>query len=116
MNLNIAAQMEALSEAVTLARRAGISDDVFFSALSRNASQSGLAKLKEPKLRSGDFSAQFSVKHMLKDMRLAAGMVSGCEDFPVLETMRLRFAAAEQAGLGDQDFCALITLLEAKQG
>ena len=114
MNLNIAAQMEALSEALTLARRAGISDDVFFSALSRNASQSGLAKLKEPKLRSGDFSAQFSVKHMLKDMRLAAGMVDGAEKFPVLETMRARLAEADQAGLADKDFSALVSLLTKK--
>ena len=110
MNLNIAAQMEALAEAITLARRAGISDDVFFGALARNASQSGLAKLKEPKLRSGDFSPQFSVKHMLKDMRLAAGIV-GCENFPVLSTMRDRFAAAEKSGLGDEDFSSLIKLL-----
>jgi 3-hydroxyisobutyrate dehydrogenase-like beta-hydroxyacid dehydrogenase len=111
MNLNIAAQMEALSEALTLARRAGISDDIFFGALSRNVSQSGVAKLKEPKLRSGDFSAQFSVKHMLKDMRLASGMVDGGEAFPVLDAMRARFAAAEQAGLGDKDFSSLIKLL-----
>ena len=110
MNLNVAAQMAALAEALTLARRAGISDDVFFSALSRNASQSGLAKLKEPKLRSGDFSAQFSVKHMLKDMRLAEG-IEGIAGFPVLETLRERLAEAERAGLGDEDFSVLITLL-----
>jgi len=110
MNLNIAAQMEALSEAITLARRAGISDDTFFGALARNASQSGLAKLKEPKLRSGDFSPQFSVKHMLKDMRLAAG-IGGAESFPVLETMRDRLAQAERAGLGDLDFSVLVQLL-----
>ena len=111
MNLNVAAQMAALAEALTLARRAGIADDVFFSALSRNASQSGLAKLKEPKLRSGDFSAQFSVKHMLKDMRLAEG-IDGIAGFPVLETLRERLAEAEQAGLGDRDFSVLIRLLE----
>jgi 3-hydroxyisobutyrate dehydrogenase len=113
MNLNIAAQMQALSEAITLVRRAGISDEVFFGALARNASHSGLAKLKEPKLRAGDFSPQFSVKHMLKDMRLAAG-IGGCEAFPVLSTMRDRLAAAEQAGLGDQDFSVLVTLLAKK--
>jgi 3-hydroxyisobutyrate dehydrogenase-like beta-hydroxyacid dehydrogenase len=110
MNLNIAAQMEALSEAITLARCAGISDDVFFGALARNASQSGLAKLKEPKLRSGDFSPQFSVKHMLKDMRLASG-IDGTAGFPVLATVRERLAAAEQAGLGNEDFSVLIKLL-----
>jgi 3-hydroxyisobutyrate dehydrogenase len=113
MNLNIAAQMEALSEAITLARRAGISDDVFFGALARNASQSGLTKLKEPKLRAGDFSPQFSVKHMLKDMRLAAG-IDGTAGFPVLATLRERLAAAEGAGLGDQDFSVLVKLLDGK--
>ena len=113
MNLNIAAQMEALSEAITLARRAGISDDVFFGALARNASQSGLTKLKEPKLRAGDFSPQFSVKHMLKDMRLASG-IEGTDGFPVLDAMRERLAAADGAGLGDQDFSVLVKLLDGK--
>lgn len=113
MNLNIAAQMEALSEAITLARRAGISDDVFFGALARNASQSGLTKLKEPKLRAGDFSPQFSVKHMLKDMRLASG-IDGTAGFPVLDAMRERLAAAERAGLADQDFSVLVKLLDGK--
>ena len=110
MNLNLAVQMQALSEALTLARRAGISDDVFFGAMAKNAGSSGLTKLKEPKLRAGDFSPQFSVKHMLKDTRLASG-INGCEDFPVLDTVRDRLAAAERAGFGDEDFSALIKLL-----
>jgi len=110
MNLNIAAQMQALSEALVLARRAGISDDVFFNALGKNVGYSGLVKLKEPKLRAGDFSPQFSVKHMLKDMRLAS-RINGCEDFPVLDAVRDRLAAAERAGCADEDFSALIKLL-----
>ncbi|MBW8781035.1 MAG: NAD(P)-dependent oxidoreductase [Verrucomicrobia bacterium] len=110
MNLNIAAQMQALAEALTLARRAGISDDTFFTALARNASWSGLAALKQPKLRAGDFSPQFSVKHMLKDLRLASS-INGCEDFPVLDTVRDRLAAAVRAGSADEDFSALIKLL-----
>lgn len=109
MNLNIAAQMQALSEALVLARRAGVSDDVFFGALGKNVACSGLVKLKEPKLRAGDFAPQFSVKHMLKDMRLASRM-NGCEDFPILDTVRDRLAAAERAGWGDEDFAALIKL------
>ncbi|MDF3059064.1 MAG: oxidoreductase [Rariglobus sp.] len=110
MNLNIAAQMQALSEALVLARRAGIADEVFFGALGKNAGYSGLTKLKEPKLRAGDFAPQFSVKHMLKDMRLAS-RINGCEDFPVLDTVRDRLAAAERAGWADEDFSALIKLL-----
>ena len=110
MNLNIAAQMQALSEALVFARRAGIGDDIFFGALGKNVSHSGLAKLKEPKLRAGDFAPQFSVKHMLKDMRLASG-INGCEEFPVLDTVRDCLAAADRAGFADEDFSALIKLL-----
>jgi 3-hydroxyisobutyrate dehydrogenase-like beta-hydroxyacid dehydrogenase len=110
MNLNIAAQMQALSEALIFVRRAGISDDTFFSVLYKNVSCSGLVKLKEQKLRTGDFAPQFSIKHLLKDMRLAS-RTNGCDDFPVLDTMRDQLNAAVQAGYADEDFSALVKML-----
>ncbi|HKB91949.1 MAG TPA: NAD(P)-dependent oxidoreductase [Opitutaceae bacterium] len=110
MNLNIAVQMQALSESLTMVRRAGISDDVYFKALEKNASYSGVTKLKEPKLRSGDFSPQFSVKHMHKDMRLAAGDPDGAK-LPLLAAVRDCLKAAEVRGLGDEDISAVIKLL-----
>ena len=110
MNLNIAAQMQGLAEALTMSRTAGISDDVFFDALSQNVSYSGLVKLKEPKLRSGDFSPQFSIKHLHKDVRLASA-TAGCTDFPVLEALRETLKTAEARGLGDDDYAAVIKLL-----
>ncbi|HYP15600.1 MAG TPA: NAD(P)-dependent oxidoreductase [Opitutus sp.] len=112
MNLNIAAQMQALAEALTMARASEISDDVFFNALSQNVSYSGLTKLKEPKLRAADFAPQFSVKHMHKDLRLASAM-AGCTDFPVLDAVREALKTAEARGMGDEDFSALIKLLTA---
>lgn len=113
MNLNISAQMQALCEALTIVRRAGVSDDVFFEALGKNASCSGVTKLKEPKLRAADYSPQFSVKHMLKDMRLASS-INGCEDFPVLDVVRDRLAQAERAGYAEEDFASLMKLFETK--
>ena len=112
MNLNIAAQMQALCEALTIARRAGIADQTFFDALGRNVSHSGLAKLKEPKLRAADYAPQFSVKHMLKDMRLASAM-NGCTDMPVLDAVRESLAAAARAGFADEDFSALMKVVPA---
>jgi 3-hydroxyisobutyrate dehydrogenase-like beta-hydroxyacid dehydrogenase len=111
MNLNIAAQMQGLSEALTLARRAGVADEIFFNALAKNVSYSGLTKLKEGKLRAGDFSPQFSVKHMHKDMRLTS-RTAACADFPVLEAVREALKTAEARGMGDEDFSALIKVLE----
>lgn len=110
MNLNIAAQMQALVEARAICMRSGINDDVFFDALSRNVSYSGLTRLKEPVLRTNDFSPMFSVKHMHKDMRLASGMAEGA-DCAVLKTITERLAATETAGYADEDFAALAKLL-----
>jgi 3-hydroxyisobutyrate dehydrogenase-like beta-hydroxyacid dehydrogenase len=109
MNLNLAVQVQGTCEALTLARRAGIADEVFFTVFAKNMGYSPLSKLKEPKLRAGDFSPQFSVKHMLKDLRLAS-RINGCEDFPALDTVRDRLAQAERAGYGDEDYTALIKL------
>jgi 3-hydroxyisobutyrate dehydrogenase-like beta-hydroxyacid dehydrogenase len=110
MNLNISAHMQGLCEALTLVRRAGVSDDTFFSALGKNVSYSGVTKLKEPKLRTGDYAPQFSVKHMLKDMRLAS-RIPGGETMPVLNAVRDRLAEADRAGYADQDFSALMKLM-----
>lgn len=111
MNLNIAGQMQALSESLTFARRAGITDDFYFQVLAKNVSQSGLARLKENKLKARDFSPQFSVKHMHKDMRLASEVAG--RDLPLLETVRERLGLAEQQGMGDDDFASLIRLLDS---
>ncbi len=110
MNLNIAAQVEALGESLMMSRRAGIADDVFFTGLGQNIAYSALMKFKEPKLRAGEFSPQFSVKHMAKDMRLASA-INGCGDFPVLDAVRGRLAEAVRAGWADEDFSATIKLL-----
>jgi 3-hydroxyisobutyrate dehydrogenase-like beta-hydroxyacid dehydrogenase len=110
MNLNIAAQMQGLAEALTMARLAGVSDDIFFTVLSKNVGYSGLTRLKEPKLRAADFSPQFSVKHLLKDLRLAS-RTNECEDFPLLDTLRDCLHAASANGLADEDFSAIIKLL-----
>jgi 3-hydroxyisobutyrate dehydrogenase-like beta-hydroxyacid dehydrogenase len=111
MNLNIAGQMQALAESLTFARHAGIADDFYFQVLAKNVSQSGLAKLKEGKLRQREFSPQFSIKHMHKDMRLAQ---AGASDLPLLQAVRGCLARAEAQGLGDEDFSSLIRLLDPR--
>ena len=71
MNMHIAGLGQILCEGLALSRSSGISDDIYFEALSRNVAHSGLVDLKEPKLRERDYSPQFALKHMNKDLRLA---------------------------------------------
>lgn len=112
MNLNIAVQMQGLLEARALAAAAGIGDEVFYGALGKNVGYSGLVKLKEPKLRAGDYSPQFSVKHLHKDLRLASA-AAGCAELPALDVVREQLKTAEARGFGEEDFIALAKVLGA---
>lgn len=110
MNLNLALLAEALGESLTFARAAGISDDCFFRALSLNVGQSGLATLKEPKLRAGDWTPQFSLKHMGKDLRLAVESADQ-QPLPQLRALVKLYETGLAHGWGDDDFSSLLRLL-----
>ena len=113
MNMNIAGVAQSLCESLAFCRAAGIADDVYFAALSRNASRSGVSDLKEPKLRQHDYSAQFSLKHMDKDLRLA--LETAAELSISLEQIKLLKAIYDRgmaAGWSDDDFIGLMRLAE----
>lgn len=110
MNLQIALQAGALCESLFLARSAGIPDETYFAALRKNAAWSGLTALKEPKVRDNDFSPQFSVKHMLKDMRLLR-LAGSAKALPLAAEIERALRKAAEAGHADDDFIAVMKLL-----
>jgi len=113
MNLNIAGLAQALSESLTLCRASGISDDTYFAALARNASRSGLSDLKEPSLRKRDYSPQFSVKHMAKDLRLTLETADTLSlSLELTKRVKEIYDRGIAAGWKDDDFIGLIRLLE----
>jgi 3-hydroxyisobutyrate dehydrogenase-like beta-hydroxyacid dehydrogenase len=115
MNLNVAGVAQSLCESLALCRAAMIADDVYFSALGLNVSHSGLADLKEPKLRRYDYSPQFSLKHMAKDLRLAletaAELSLSLEQTEHLKDMYDRGMAA---GWSEDDFIGLMRLIDKR--
>lgn len=112
MNLNIALVSEALAESLTLARVAGIPDEKFFEALHINVGRSGFSDLKEPKYRAGDYSPQFSLKHLDKDMRLALE-TAGPIDLPVAKALKNLYEKGIQQGMANDDFIGSIRLLQS---
>jgi 3-hydroxyisobutyrate dehydrogenase-like beta-hydroxyacid dehydrogenase len=109
-NVLVSAMMQGICESLAAARHAGIPDDVYFSSLRGTALWSGLTALKEPKLRSSEFSPQFSVRHLHKDLRLAADMV-GAETLPLASVVRDRLAELEAEGFAEIDMTILIRRL-----
>ena len=116
-NLLIANLNQAMIEALELARRSGIDPAAWFNALDHNVAKSGLADLKKPKLLSGDFSPQFSIKHMHKDLRLALAHAASL-GLTMDETASVErsYADAEAQGMGDLDFSALLKQVRGSAG
>jgi len=69
-----------------------------------------LATMKEPKLRAGDWSPQFSLKHMGKDLRLALES-AGQQPLPQLRALVKLYETGLKRGWGDDDFTGLTRLL-----
>jgi 3-hydroxyisobutyrate dehydrogenase-like beta-hydroxyacid dehydrogenase len=115
MNVNIAGVGQTLCESLALCRRAGIPDDIYFGALASNIAHSGVSDLKGPKLRQHDYTTQFSLKNMAKDLRLA---LETAADFslPLDQTTRLKsiYDQGINAGWSNDDFIGLMRLLDKK--
>ncbi len=115
MNVNIAGIAQALCESLSLARAAGISDEVYFKALSINASRSGLSDLKKPQLEARDYKARFSVKHMAKDLRLALETAKELHvSLGQTEQLKKTYDRAVAAGWQDDDFIGLVRFVEKR--
>jgi 3-hydroxyisobutyrate dehydrogenase-like beta-hydroxyacid dehydrogenase len=115
MNLNMAGVAQALCESLALSRAAGVDDEVFFEALSRNSSHSKVADGKKAKLSVRDYSPQFSLKHMAKDVRLALETAETLS-LTLDQTAKLKetYNRGLAAGWGSEDFIGLIRAVEKK--
>ncbi|MBF0559180.1 MAG: NAD(P)-dependent oxidoreductase [Nitrospirae bacterium] len=117
MNLNIAGVTHALCESLALCRAAGIPDEVYFNALARNVSRSGVSDLKEGKLRQRDYAPQFSLKNMEKDLRLALDTAADLSvSLELTERLKKIYDQGMSAGWADDDFIVLMRLLDKKTG
>jgi len=110
MNVNVALVVEALCESLSLARAAGISDERYFSILKLNTSHTKLADLKKEKLEKNDFTPQFSIKHMAKDLKLALGTAESL-NLPQTSALLGLYERGISRGWAEDDFVSLVRLL-----
>ena len=117
MNLMIALIYEGFAEALTLARKLGVDQQKLFSLINASMVKSGVVEYKIPFVEKRDFSPNFPLRLMYKDIRLMldAGEETGVE-LPGLETVRQIYEESRAAGQADLDYAATLTVLEKKAG
>jgi hypothetical protein len=107
-NLVTAATAQIAAEALVLVREAGISPELFGRAMKSNASNSATLEMKLPLMLAGDFEPHFSVKHMLKDVRIASRLAREYSlELPVAEVASDMLLAQLKEGRGDADYSSV---------
>ena len=116
-NMNIAFIYEGLCESLTLARKLGVPAEKMFELIGASMIRSGVAEYKQPFILNHDYSPNFPLKLMHKDIHLMldAGKENGV-DLPGLAKIDEIYEEAHQAGLDDLDYAATISLLEERAG
>ncbi len=107
-NIVTAATAQVAAEALALLGKAGIAPELFTRAMKSNASNSTTLEMKVPLMLAGDFEPHFSVKHMLKDVRIAAKLAREFSlDLPVTEVSSDMLLAELKQGRGDADYSSV---------
>jgi 3-hydroxyisobutyrate dehydrogenase-like beta-hydroxyacid dehydrogenase len=116
-NMVTAASVQAAAEALALIQSTGLPLEKFLAAMQGNASNSKTLAMKLPKIIEGDFEPHFSLKHMLKDMQIAARYgLSQHLELGVTAAARDRLLEQMQRGHGDEDYSAVARKYFAELG
>jgi 3-hydroxyisobutyrate dehydrogenase/2-hydroxy-3-oxopropionate reductase len=117
MNLQIAMIYEGFAEALTLAAKLGVDAQTMMPLIEASMVRSGVVEYKAPFVLKHDFSPNFPLRLMRKDIRLALEAAKEARvKLPGLETVEEIYDLAAEDGCGDLDYAATLTLLEKWAG
>jgi len=117
MNLQIAMIFEGFAEALTLATKLGVDVDKLIPLVQASMVRSGVVEYKAPFILKRDFSPNFPLRLMWKDIHLALEAAREKRvRLPGLEAVEEVYDVAAEEGHRDLDYAATLTLLEKWAG
>jgi 3-hydroxyisobutyrate dehydrogenase-like beta-hydroxyacid dehydrogenase len=116
-NAVAAANAHTLAQALVVGRGTGVDLDALVQVMGAGSGGSAMLALKAGPMREHDYSTLFKLEHMLKDVRLCLeeGQAAGVP-FPAAAAVREALTAGMGRGLGDDDFAALLEMVEGLAG
>lgn len=104
----------ALAEGFAIASKSGLPADAFLELVQLGSAGSKAAELKGNKIINHDFTNQFSLALMLKDLKLASALTDGSGiPAPMLNVAKSLFQAGHSEGFGDEDLSSVVKIYEA---
>ncbi len=117
MNLQIALIYEGFAEALALGTKLGVEINKLLPLVQASMARSGVVDYKAPFVLKRDFSPNFPLRLMLKDIHLALDAARESRvRLPGLEAVEEVYDLAAEEGHQDLDYAATLTLLEKWAG
>jgi len=112
-NLILGVAIEAVSEALVLAAKAGIDPQKVIDITSVGGARTAAMETRGPRMIRRDFSAGFSTSNMYKDLSTVMKLADECGvSLPATAITWDILRAAKTQGKGDLDSCCVMTVLE----
>ena len=109
----VAANIEAIGEALVLAKKAGIDPELVFNAIRGGLAGSNALEAKAPMIMEGNFNPGFRIRLHQKDLHNA--LLTGKElgvPLPVTSLVQQMLGALINKGSGESDHSAIVTFIE----
>ena len=105
--------MLAVTEALVLARKAGIDENILFTVLSTGAANSFTVQYYLPKILRGDFEPGFKASHLKKDLKYVIDTANRLNiPLPGISILLQLYNSLVSQGLGEKGTQALIKVYE----
>ena len=116
-NMILGNLLQAFNESFVLATKAGVPPELLLDIVNNSAAKSGMVAAKAPAVFARNFTPNFSVKWLEKDMALMLESAAAQNvPAPVTALSRQMLRAAIAEGYGDDDICGSIRVLEKLAG
>jgi len=116
-NTMVGINLVGLAEGLSIATKAGLDAEQFLQVVAAGSANSKQAELKGNKIVNRDFSNQFSLKLMLKDLLLASELTGQFQlPTPLLHAATSVFQMGLSQGYGDDDLSSAIKCYEDWMG
>jgi 3-hydroxyisobutyrate dehydrogenase-like beta-hydroxyacid dehydrogenase len=103
----------ALAQALVVGRRADVDLEALLEVMGSGSANSTMLQLKGKPMLEHDFSPLFKLEHMLKDVGLCLDEArANGAPFPFAALARELYSAGVGRGLGEQDFAAVLEVVE----
>lgn len=117
LNMIQAGLMQVYMEGIVLSKKLGLETETLKEIISNSAAKSGLSEFKLNTISKKDYSANFSLKNMNKDLNHALSLANETKSsLPLISSLKFIYNSGMNHNLGEEDFSALFKINQELNG